>query len=89
MSVFKERHLNSKLGVTKMVNLPLIIFTDPPKRSDPHIFVYPPDFFDLIKNLGMKYVYSAYTPLKKNTELALYFTSFIFIIYNMIPPLTY
>ena len=80
MTVFKERHLNSILGATKMVNLPLIIFTEPPSRNYPHIFVYAQDFFDLIQNLNMNYIYSAYAPHNKNTDLALYFTNGGFII---------
>lgn len=63
-----------------MVNLPPIIFTDLPSRNYPHIFVYTHDFFTLLQKLNIKYVYSAHTPHKKNTDLALYFTNGGFII---------
>ena len=63
-----------------MVKLPLIIFTEAPSRNYPHIFVYPQDFFDLIQNLNMNYIHSAYVPHTKNADLALYFTNGGFII---------
>ena len=63
-----------------MEKLPQIIFTDPPSRNYPHIFVYAPDFFDLMEKLEIKYVNSAWTAYKKDRDLALYFTNGGFII---------
>lgn len=63
-----------------MVNLPQILFTDPPTGNFHRIFVYPQDFFDLLKNRNMKHAYSAYTPQHKNSQFALYIADGGFVI---------